>query len=165
MEQIETIASQVKADERLLLLFWALSEPMSVDQMAERGFLGQPGLQADSYERTFRRMREDLKDNGIYLQEVSTATGSAWRVDKEATYMQGNSDLTQPVMEISMLLEAYISSQQASSHPGAEAYLDRLRRAHDKLVLGSGKAHTLLGTKGDAQASGWENLLSAYAER
>ena len=37
MEQIETIASQVKADERLLLLFWALSEPMSVEQMAERG--------------------------------------------------------------------------------------------------------------------------------
>ena len=169
MSEIEAIAPQVKADERLMLLFWALSEPMSVWQMAERGFLGATGLQAESYERTFRRMREDLRANGIYLEEVKTAGDqTAWRVDKQATYMQANPSFTRPAMEIAMLLEAYISSQQQAAHPGNEAYLDRLRRAHDKLALGSGQTHALLGStaRSDAaQTAGWEELMSAYAER
>lgn len=169
MSEIEAIAPQVKADERLMLLFWALSEPMSVRQMAERGFLGVAGLQAESYERTFRRMREDLKENGIYLEEVKTAgQESAWRVDRQATYMQANPGFARPAMEIAMLLEAYISSQQQTPHPGSEAYLDRLRRAHDKLVLGAGQTRSLLGSAvpGDAaQAAGWETLMSGYVDR
>ncbi len=169
MSEIEAVAPQVKADERLMLLFWALSEPLSVRQMAERGFLGAGGLQEESYERTFRRMREDLKDNGIYLEEVKTAGEQvAWRVDKRATYMQANPGFTQPAMEICLLLEAYIASQQQAGHPGNEAYLDRLRRAHDKLALGSGQARSLLGSavRDDAaQAAGWEALLAGYADR
>ena len=169
MSEIEAIAPQVKADERLMLLFWALSEPMSVRQMAERGFLGAAGLQPESYERTFRRMREDLKENGIYLEEVKTAGQEvAWRVDKNATYMQANPDFTRPAMEIVLLLEAYITSQRQAAHPGNEAYLDRLRRAHDKLALGLGQTRSLLGSesRGDTvQTAGWETLLSGYADR
>ena len=167
MSSIEALAAQIKPDERLMLLFWALSEPLTVRQMADRGLLGQAGLQAESYERTFRRMREDLKENGIYLEEAPHGDESAWRVDKASTYMDANPAFQAPAMEIAMLLESYLQALHESALPGAEAYLDRLRRAHDKLVLGGGATSGLLGSHaaGNEGAAGLDELLDAYVER
>ncbi len=166
MEHVAALSGYIKPDAKLMLLFWALSEPLTVSQMADRGLLGQPGLQAESYERTFRRMRDDLKANGIYLEEVKVFDETAWRVDKSATYMEPTSQLQVPVMQICMLLEAYLSSQQAGAQPGSEAYLDRLRRAHDKLVLGSDPARLLGGqASGADDSAGLETILDAYARR
>ncbi len=166
MEHFTRLPEQIGSDERLILLFWALGEPLTVPQMIDRGLLGQPGLQEESYERTFRRMREDLRSNGIYLEEVTNDNGTAWRVDKSATYMAPPSLIQVPAMKICMLLEAYLASQQEDSQPGGEVYLDRLRRAHDKLVLG-GEAPKLLGGQAGRPegCTDLEAILDAYVQR
>lgn len=166
MEHFTRLPEQIGSDERLILLFWALSDPLTVPQMVSRGLLGQPGLQEESYERAFRRMREDLRNNGIYLKETPTCNGTTWRVDKSATYMDPGSRVQVPAMKICMLLEAYLASQQEDAQPGSEVYLDRLRRAHDKLVLG-GEAPKLLGGQAGRPegCTDLEAILDAYVQR
>ncbi len=166
MEHDAAPCAQIGPDERLILLFWALSQPLTVSQMAQRGLLGQPGLQEQTYERTFRRMRDDLKANGIHLKEVRICGQTAWRVDKSATYMDPASQLQVPAMKICMLLEAYLASQQGNAQPGSEVYLERLRRAHDKLVLGRETPVLLGGQAGQPDGcTGLEALMDAYAQR
>lgn len=167
MDEIGSIAPQVKADERLMLLFWALSEPLSISQMAARGFLGKPGLQPDSYERTFRRIREDLKDNGIYLEEVARAGEVAWRVDKAATYMQTGPLSQDAVLDIVVILQAYLASHSEEPLGTDRAWLDLLRRAHDKLAVESGRTCALIGSSctDPSQVKGWADLLDAYVDR
>lgn len=167
MDQIDSIAPQVKADERLMLLFWALSEPLTISQMAARGFLGKPGLQPDSYERTFRRIREDLRDNGIYLEEVARAGEVAWRVDKTATYMQTGPLSQDAVLDIVVILQAYLASHADGPQHADRAWLDLLRRAHDKLAVESGRTCALMGLSctDPSQVKGWASLLDAYVDR
>ena len=126
------ITEQLTGDERLFLLAMALDTRVGLtfDEIAQRGFLGNPqNMKPESLRHTFALYRRQLGEIGIRIIETELGGTARYKIDAHLTYAdpQDISLSEDEALTLVTMLSLYLAGSDAP-------YTEDVRRARNKLV-------------------------------